>query len=236
MKFGFKHLVGLLIGAVLIGGTVIWLGLYNVAANEKHWGVTNIFLELVRDRSIIANAEDLPVPDLTDDQRIARGAPNYAAMCAQCHLAPGVESSELHEGLYPQPPNLNDAEHAAQNPQESFWIIKNGLKMTGMPAWGINNSDDQIWDMIALIAALDAMSVEKYQSLVASGEHTHAKGGHATSDAPQPSASHHGNSGSDEGGTSTSHHGSSGGDEGGTSASDHGNSGGGGWHVSVPSR
>lgn len=171
--FGFKMIFSLAVVAVIAGFMFIWFGVFNVSASDKHWAITNTFLELVRDRSISARAEILAVPNLADIGRIKRGAANYEAMCAQCHLAPGVDSSELYEGLNPKPPVLYKDADFASNPNETFWVIKNGIKMTGMPAWGINNSDEQIWDMISLISALETMTATQYQELVASGKHTH---------------------------------------------------------------
>jgi len=176
---GIKKILSLAVVVIVAGFLFIWFGVFNVAANDKHWAVTNSFLELVRNRSISARADTLNVPDLTDAARIKRGAANYQAMCAQCHLAPGVDSSELYVGLNPKPPVLYKDAHFASKPNETFWVIKNGIKMTGMPGWGINNSDEQIWDMIALVSALDKMTVTQYQKLVASGKHTHKGDGHA---------------------------------------------------------
>jgi len=76
-------------------------------------------------------------------------------MCAQCHLAPGVDKSELYEGLYPQPPVFH-------KPEETFWIIKNGLKITEIPARGIYNSDEQISDTVAVLSKLKDMTPEQY--------------------------------------------------------------------------
>ncbi len=186
-----KLLAGFIILLVVAGFIFIWTGLFNIAATEKHWGITNSVLELVRERSIRANAPKIDVPDLADAERIRRGAANFDAMCAQCHLAPGMDTSELHEGLYPQPPVLYKTVNEELQPHETFWVIKHGLKLTGMPAWGNYNSDEQIWDMIAVIKAMQkGMSAEKYQELVASGEHTHAKGGGHGDTAPEH---HHGN-------------------------------------------
>ena len=171
--FGIKTILSLAVVAIVAGFMFIWFGVFNVSASDKHWAITNIFLKLVRNRSISVRAETLKVPSLVDTTRIKRGAANYEAMCAQCHLAPGVDSSELYEGLNPKPPVLYKNASFANKPNETFWVIKNGIKMTGMPAWGINNSDEQIWDMIALVSALDTMTATQYQKLVASGKHTH---------------------------------------------------------------
>jgi len=164
---------------VVVGALYIWFGAFNVAANDKHWSITTSFLETVRQRSVSTRSQNIVVPNLASSERIAKGVPNYAAMCAQCHLEPGIEKSELYEGLYPQPPVFYKADNSTRKPEETFWIIKNGLKMTGMPAWGIYNSDEQIWDMVAVLSKIRDMTPEQYNKLVDAGEHTHAKGGHA---------------------------------------------------------
>jgi len=165
--------------SIIAGLIFVWFGIFNVAANDKHWDVTTEFLEVVRDRSISARSGDITVPsDLKDASRVQRGAANYDAMCAQCHLAPGMETSELFQGLNPKPPVLYKDTHVADmSDANTFWVIKNGIKMTGMPGWGINNSDEQIWDMIATIDAMKEMTPKRYKTLVASGTHTH-KGEH----------------------------------------------------------
>ena len=177
--FNVKKLSIYVVVIAVSGFLFVWFGVFNVSASDKHWAITSSFLEWVRNRSISARAEDLTVPDLNDTVRIKRGAANYAAMCAQCHLAPGVDTSELHEGLNPQPPVLYKKADFAEKPAETFWVIKNGIKMTGMPAWGIYNSDEQIWDMIATIKAMGKMTPLQYQILVNSGQHTHKGGGHS---------------------------------------------------------
>lgn len=209
---GIKKIVTLISVAAIAGLGFIWFGLFNVAANDKHWGITTEFLEIVRDRSISSRAGDISVPNLTDTSRVKRGVANYDAMCAQCHLAPGLKTSELYEGLNPKPPVLYKDEHFDDMPPaNTFWTIKNGIKMTGMPAWGIYNSDEQIWDLIATISAMDKMSPEKYQELVASGAHTHKGGGHAESEAQ--SSDHHGSNEATgdhhSASTTTDHHGNS---------------------------
>src|SRR3546814_3671518 len=73
-------------------------------------------------------------------------------MCAGCHLGPGVERSELSQGLYPQAPEL--AKHSHLGPAEQFWIIKHGVKLSAMPAWGKTHPDPLIWDMVAFVRRL----------------------------------------------------------------------------------
>jgi mono/diheme cytochrome c family protein len=169
-------------GAVALGWA--YSGQYNVAADAPHWEVTTRALATVRERSIEVRAADLTVPDLADPALIALGAEHYAGMCTGCHLAPGVGDNEMRQGLYPQPPNLS--ERRDRSPAQSFWIIKHGLKMSGMPAWGVTHDDDSIWGLVAFLQQLPTMDAASYTALTqgaaAVGAHEHGTHGHDQSD------------------------------------------------------
>jgi hypothetical protein len=142
-------------------------------------------LQTVRDRSIHVRSEGIKVPNLDDPQLILKGAGQYAAMCTGCHLRPGMEDSELRKGMYPQPPNLSKV-HV--DPQDAFWVIKHGIKMSAMPAWGLDGShDDQtIWSMVAFLEKLPGMTPQQYKAIVAKAppdEHMDmgSEGGHSHS-------------------------------------------------------
>lgn len=175
-----KFLTGV-IATVLLGiaaaAGYIWSGLYNIAADVPHYNLTHSALETLRMRSIAARADNIEVPNLQDAERIRRGAGNYDSMCVICHLAPGAAPTELHNGLYPQPPNLAKASEI--NPARAFWVIKHGIKASGMPAWGQSMDDSYIWDMVAFLIKMPAMSPEQYASVVAASE-GHSHGGSET--------------------------------------------------------
>jgi mono/diheme cytochrome c family protein len=170
-----------LITLVAVGLGILLSGVFNAGADDPHWAATRWLLEAARDRSIAARAGGITVPPLGDPKLISVGAEHYSEMCAKCHLAPGIESSELRRGLYPRPPNLG--EHPSDlSPQETFWIIKHGLKMTGMPAWGATHDDDSIWAIVAFLHKLPELSPEAYRAIVAAqsaNEHSdHEHGEH----------------------------------------------------------
>lgn len=188
-----KTLIALLIAVlvVLMGGLAFGhFGIFNVAADEPHWGLTSRFLEWGRERSIAARADDIEVPDLENPDLLLSGGPDYNEMCTGCHLNPGAPDGELAQGLYPQPPNLSKpAEHRHHSSLDAdpkaaaarqFWIIKHGLKMTGMPAWGLTHDDARIWAMVAFLQKLPTLSPEQYQILTARAEgeegHSHGAG------------------------------------------------------------
>ncbi|MCJ0824801.1 c-type cytochrome [Luteimonas sp. 50] len=166
MKNHQRHLLaaGIAIGVLAIGiGGFVWSGLYNIGADDPHWAPTRMLIDNLREHSIGARMVDVAVPNLEDPQRIRLGAVNYSAMCTGCHLAPGVEDTEIRPGLYPMPPNLTTL--ANQDPKRSFWIIKHGIKMSAMPAWGKTHTDDQIWDMVAFLQKLPGMTPTQYAAL-----------------------------------------------------------------------
>ena len=108
----------------------IYAGLYNIAADVPHTQPVYWLLDTIRQRSVIARARDIAVPDDLDDaSRILKGASEYAEMCNGCHLAPGMKRTEISQGLYPRAPELRHGSDLT--PAEQFWIIKHGVKMTG---------------------------------------------------------------------------------------------------------
>lgn len=183
--------IALLSTGLLIGFLFIWFGLFNISAKDKHWDITTELLEFVRERSIEVRAKNIQVPDLSNTEMISNGAKNFDAMCSQCHLAPAMEPTELNLGLYPKPPVFYKEKHNDHDAKNTFWVIKNGLKMTGMPAWGDFHTDEQIWEMVAFMKKINGMSKAQYQALVGEGGHTHKEGfGHGSHDAKASSTSH----------------------------------------------
>lgn len=162
----------------LVAALGTYLGSYNVAADQPHWSVTARLLAGIRDRSVAARAAAVAVPNLADPQLIAAGAEHYVAMCAGCHLAPDMDDTELRAGMYPKPPNLTES--TGRSPQETFWIVKHGIKMSGMPAWGTTHDDDSIWGLVAFLRQLPDLEPAEYQSLVGTSgdDHEHDSQAH----------------------------------------------------------
>ena len=163
---------------VLLGSfAVIYAGFYDVAASDQHWPVTRWILETARVRSIKAHAAGIAAPPgLDDPAKVLTGVEHYAAHCAVCHGAPGVPRGDVAQGLYPPPPDLAKSA-PLHTPAELFWIVKHGMKMTGMPAWS-NHSDDELWATVGFLQKLPAMNEQDYAKLltasIAHGGHHHA--------------------------------------------------------------
>ncbi|MDX0407472.1 c-type cytochrome [Sinorhizobium medicae] len=140
---------------IVLGAVFVWSGIYNVAASKDHLRITTWILTLIRERSIATHSFKIEVPALDDESKIRLGASHYEGGCVPCHNRPGEEINSIVKGMLPPPPNLLEiGKH--RPPEEIFWIVKHGLKYTGMPAWTNVLRDDEVWALTAFLASLPA--------------------------------------------------------------------------------
>ena len=162
--------IGVLILAGIAGAFgFVYSGLFDIAANDPHWPVTYRIMETVRVRSIQAHAAGItPPPDLGSTTRIVAGTAHFANHCQSCHSAPGVAAEDMADGMYPKPPVLTDVAKRF-TPGELFWILKNGIKMSGMPSWE-DHGDDELWNAVAFLEAMPNLTEAEYSKLVAAAQ------------------------------------------------------------------
>ena len=161
---------------LLIGGAIlIFTGAYNVSAAAGHAGLVRTVFETTMHKSVETRAEDIQAPARFSEAEIAAGAAEYKAMCEHCHGGPGVKRAAWAEGIVPHPPEIG---HAAKEwqPREIFWIVKNGIKMTAMPAFGPTHDDRTLWNIAGFVDRLPKMSPQDYAAFAADAGH-HNDGG-----------------------------------------------------------
>jgi len=157
---------------VIATAAFLYFGIYNIAADAPHTRPVYALLENLRERSIAAHARGIEPPaDLVSPERVSVGAGLYNEMCSSCHLGPGVEASEMSKGIYPSAPVLAEIQDLTAGQQ--FWVIKHGVKLSAMPAWGKTHPDPLIWDMVAFVRKLPGMTPDEYKRLVASAPADH---------------------------------------------------------------
>ncbi len=164
---------------------ILYSGWYPMGADVPHNQLTYWVLETLRERSIARSIRNIEVPPLNDPNLLLSGGMDYNEMCTACHLKPGKKDSEFTLGLYPRPPNLaiGAEEHhhaedidggrhgdAKTSAARQFWIIKHGIKASGMAAFGKTHDDQRIWAMVAFLQKLPMLTPVQYQILTARSE------------------------------------------------------------------
>jgi cytochrome c553 len=161
-KFGIG--VAATLAVFALGATVfVGSGVYDIGADDHHTKLTLSLIESLRDRSIDVRSRSLELRYVDAPERISAGAKRYDSLCAGCHLAPGEAKSLVRIGLYPHPPNL--AQEEISDGRRAFWIVKHGIKMSAMPAWGKTLDDAAIWDILSFIRKMPDMSADQYRQL-----------------------------------------------------------------------
>ena len=179
-----------LIGALAIIGVVaaavyFFGGYYSVAASAPDLGIVNWALVQVRTASIDHHAVDSPPAGYDDPAKVQEGARVYSVTgCINCHGVPVTSGStwaKFSEGLHPDPPGLKELAND-RTPSQLFWVIKNGINMTGMPSFALAGAkDEDLWSIVAFIKKLPIISEADYKSWTA------APATAAPSPAPTPS-------------------------------------------------
>ncbi len=168
MKRFLLHLVILAaiggVGAALVVG----FGLYNVSARQGHLpGVSWVLHTTYRHAVELRAPPSEAVPDLASADLVALGARHFDAACRFCHGPPGGRQAGTPRAMVPPPPPILDAIRHWQ-PRHLFWIVLNGVKMTGMPGWPTAAREDEVWAVVAFLASLQGESgAEGYAGLVA---------------------------------------------------------------------
>lgn len=150
---------------ILVSGIYFWSGSYNIAATDSHFELVRLGMTTIRDRSIGLRAGEMAVHRIESATAMA-GFPPYHGLCSICHAAPGLEASPIRQGLNPKPPLLNSESVQQRSDAELFWILKHGIKMTGMPAFGPTHDDHELWQIIAFVRQLPRINEKEYLSMV----------------------------------------------------------------------
>lgn len=158
---------------VVIGGIVavviLLSGAYSTAATKQHFWITYRILEIGLHYSVAASARDIVVPDLDRVANLDVGHACYRQHCLQCHGAPGVAPEALGRGQLPSPSSLSQS---ARDWTEAhlYFVVKKGIRMSGMPAWQYRMSDAALWSTVAYLKTMPFQSRTAYERFAASAQ------------------------------------------------------------------
>ena len=166
--------IGALAILAAVAAAVFFLGgYYNVAASQEDPGVVHWALTQARTASIARHAQDEAPTNINDPDTVKAGARAFSTLgCVNCHGAPGVKWAKFSEGLHPDPPDLKDVV-GELTPSQLFWVIKNGINMTGMPGFAAADAkDDEIWAVVAFLKKFPSVSEADYKAWTTSASQT----------------------------------------------------------------
>jgi mono/diheme cytochrome c family protein len=144
----------------------IYSGAYNMSQLSPHHAITKWAINTAKEKSINKRIGNLKVPSMNDTSMEIEGFTHYHEMCSTCHGGPGISPDELAKGLYPSPPKFYKSGDLPE-PAAAFWIIKNGIKFTAMPAFGPTHNDQKIWAITDfLLNKMNKMTPGEYQDWI----------------------------------------------------------------------
>lgn len=185
MKAFFYGIIFTILSGIAIGAVLISTGSVRVDAAGPETTFTRWLLHRAYEQRLAREEEGIQVPDdIGDRERVLAGALGFDQMCSDCHTPPGEQATVVNLGMNPPPPDLRDIP-LARSAEQAFWVISNGVRMTGMPAFGLTHEDDELWDLVAFLEKARSLDGGAYRDMVeearaASGAgdgHDHRHGG-----------------------------------------------------------
>jgi len=156
--------IGVLLAALLLLAgalVVIFSGAYDVAATDPHTRLIGWALTTTMQNSVARSADNVNAPTQFTSNMVDAGASEYKSMCSRCHGGVGAGREKWADTMLPKPPLLETAAEE-WTAKEVFWIVKHGVRMSGMPAFGPTHDDETLWNIAAFVKALPGMSAETY--------------------------------------------------------------------------
>ena len=155
------------VGAVLMVVTFIWIGSRGISARAQPGRVETAVARTMRRLAIPRGDRSRQNPVAHSPEVVAEGMAHYADHCAACHANDGSGETEIGLGLYPKPPDMRLRATQSLTDGELFYIIENGVRLTGMPAWGTGTHKDEesTWHLVHFIRELPRLTPERIEEM-----------------------------------------------------------------------
>ena len=148
----------------VLGFLVSASGVVSIKASAGHWPITRWFLNFSSARSVSTHTIGMKVPPLDDPALVVKGAGHFDFGCRPCHGSPELRQPRIAAEMTPHPPYLPE-KVPLWEPQELFYIVKHGFKLTGMPAWPALQREDEVWAVVAFLQRMPGMTADQYRAL-----------------------------------------------------------------------
>jgi mono/diheme cytochrome c family protein len=151
-------------GAALVGlvavAVAVWFWTQGISAKSPPGPLETSAARAARQAMIPVTARDRVNPGPATAETLRSGLEHWADHCTVCHANNGSGETEMGQGLYPRPPDMRQPLTQELTDGELFYIIENGVKLTGMPAWGAGTPDGEAasWHLVQFIRSLPTLS------------------------------------------------------------------------------
>jgi mono/diheme cytochrome c family protein len=139
---------------VVVAGSWIGISMFNLSALTEP-GATETYLATKAKHILVHRASrDARIPRPPTNASAKEGDKYFGVDCSMCHGASGRKPTDTGRWMYPRAIDLGSAETQSYSDRELFWIVENGIRLSGMPAFGKVETDEHIWDMVKFIRTL----------------------------------------------------------------------------------
>lgn len=140
---------------IVIGAISYWIVSFDISAVQNPGAMETSIAATMRGWYIGREARDIPAPILANNaSSVSQGEGMYGMECAQCHGKSGHEPMPIGKSMYPRVPSLSSSTVQQMSDKELFWVIKNGVRLSGMPGFAKINSDLEIWQIAFYVHSL----------------------------------------------------------------------------------
>jgi mono/diheme cytochrome c family protein len=151
----------------LAGLVYLKTGSHGFSAHDKPMGIEKFAAVQARLMAMPSDAKNKQNPVPKSAEVIAEGRAHWADHCATCHANNGSGETEMGKNMYPPAPDMRQGDTQELTDGELFYVIENGVRLSGMPAWGTGSREDQesSWKLVRFIRHLPNISPEEISEM-----------------------------------------------------------------------
>ena len=156
------------VAASLIAFAVVPILMHGISARDRPTRTEELIARRMRHYAIPRSAKRMANPVPLSAEVTASALAHFADHCATCHANDGSGSTEIGKGLYPKPPDMRQSQTQSLTDGEIFYIIHNGIRLTGMPAFGeprADEADQDSWKLVHFIRRLPAITPDELEQM-----------------------------------------------------------------------
>ncbi len=182
-----RFLLGVVFGILLVAAgaaAVLYTGSFNTSAEIPPSRMEKRIATFALDKSVARRAPNRTNPLPATPENLRGGLAHFRENCLVCHGAPGVDPGEIGQGLNPGAPDLTLPRVQARTDGQLYWLVDEGIRMTGMPAFGPTHGENELWQIVAFLRHLPEITDEEKAQLQGEKEKTE----HHHEESPPPAA------------------------------------------------